>query len=105
MLVCALHGCYGGGGAVQNLNSRKNETYALIHELKARKITIISLLCLILVFQESLWVSRATRAVFVDFAVYNANINLFCVVKLIFEFPATGGVIASSEYMTVKLIR
>lgn len=49
--------------------------------------------------------SRATRAVFVDFAVYNANINLFCVVKLIFEFPATGGVIASSEYMTVKLIR
>ena len=55
--------------------------------------------------QESLWVSRATRAVFVDFAVYNANINLFCVVKLIFEFPATGGVIASSEYMTVKLIR
>lgn len=35
MLVCALHGCYGGGGAVQNLNSRKNETYALIHELKA----------------------------------------------------------------------
>ena len=64
-----------------------------------------TLLCLILVFQESLWVSRATRAVFVDFAVYNANINLFCVVKLIFEFPATGGVIASSEYMTVKLIR
>ena len=62
-------------------------------------------LCLILVFQESLWVSRATRAVFVDFAVYNANINLFCVVKLIFEFPATGGVISSSEYMTVKLIR
>ena len=35
MLVCALHGCYGGGGAVQNLNSRKNESYALVHELKA----------------------------------------------------------------------
>ena len=49
--------------------------------------------------------SRATRAVFVDFAVYNANINLFCVVKLIFEFPATGGVIPSQEFMTVKLIR
>ena len=66
----------------------------------------ISLYCLTLIIpQESLWVSRATRAVFVDFAVYNANINLFCVVKLIFEFPATGGVIASSEYMTVKLIR
>ena len=81
-------GCYSGGGATQNFFSLKNETYELIHELK-----------------ESLWVTRATRAVFVDFAVYNANINLFCVVKLIFEFPATGGIIPSSEYMTVKLIR
>ena len=43
MLVCALHGCYGGGGAVQNLNSRKNETYALIHELKACYLHIFSL--------------------------------------------------------------
>ena len=60
---------------------------------------------IVLSLQELLWVSRATRAVFVDFAVYNANINLFCVVKLIFEFPATGGVIPSQEFMTVKLIR
>ena len=42
MLVCALHGCYGGGGAVQNLNSRKNETYALIHELKAITLLYLS---------------------------------------------------------------
>ena len=55
--------------------------------------------------KESLWISRATRAVIVDFAVYNANVNLFCVVKLIFEFPATGGVVSTNEFMTVKLIR
>jgi len=29
----------------------------------------------------NLWLDRATRAVFVDFTVYNANINLFCVIK------------------------
>ena len=55
--------------------------------------------------REYLWIDRSTRIVMVDFTVYNANINLFCVVKLIFEFPATGGVIPSQEFMTVKLIR
>ena len=55
--------------------------------------------------KEGLWVNRATRAVFIDFTVYNANVNLFCVIKLIFEFPATGGIMPSSEFRTVKLIR
>ena len=86
--TCGSITCYSNGGAVQNLFSLKNETSELIHELK-----------------ESLWISRATRAVILDFAVYNANVNLFCVVKLIFEFPAVGGVIPSNEFMTVKLIR
>jgi len=55
--------------------------------------------------KEALWIGRSTRVIFVDFTVYNANINLFCVVKLTFEFPATGGVLPSSSYRTVKLIR
>lgn len=29
------------------------------------------------------WLDRGTRAVFVDFSVYNANINLFCVVRCV----------------------
>ena len=85
---CLFFQGYSGGGAIQNLNSRKNETKALLHELK-----------------ESLWIDRATRVVFVDFSVYNANLNLFCIIKLIFEFPATGGIIPSNEFQTVKLIR
>ena len=40
--------------------------------------------------KKNLWVGRATRAVFIDFTVYNANVNLFCVITLVFEFPATG---------------
>ncbi|XP_067122241.1 polycystin-2-like [Centruroides vittatus] len=55
--------------------------------------------------RQHLWVSRATRAIFLDFTVYNANLNLFCVVKLVFEFPATGGMIPSWSFRTVKLLR
>ncbi|XP_055967274.1 polycystin-2 [Sorex fumeus] len=51
------------------------------------------------------WLDRGTRAVFVDFSVYNANINLFCVVRLLAEFPATGGVVPSWQFQPVKLLR
>ncbi|XP_065779173.1 polycystin-2-like protein 1 isoform X1 [Muntiacus reevesi] len=55
--------------------------------------------------QEGLWLNRGTRVVFIDFSVYNANINLFCVLRLVVEFPATGGAIPSWQIRTVKLIR
>jgi len=41
----------------------------------------------------------------VDFTIYNANVNLFCVCKLVFEFPPTGGIIRSESFNTVKLLR
>ncbi|XP_004681071.1 PREDICTED: polycystic kidney disease 2-like 1 protein [Condylura cristata] len=55
--------------------------------------------------QEGLWLDRGTRVVFIDFSVYNANVNLFCVLRLVVEFPATGGAIPSWQIRTVKLIR
>ena len=79
---------YSGAGYVQNLGKTKAESTAIIEKL----------------FSE-LWIDRGTRVVFIDFTVYNANINLFCVVKLVVEFPATGGAISSSDFRTVKLIR
>lgn len=36
--------------------------------------------------QEGLWLDRGTRVVFIDFSVYNANINLFCVLRWV-SFP------------------
>ncbi|XP_074647871.1 polycystin-2-like isoform X2 [Tubulanus polymorphus] len=79
---------YGGGGYVQDLKLTKAESTEIIRALK-----------------DNLWLDRGTRVVFIDFTVYNANINLFCVVRLVFEFPATGGAITSSVFRTVKLIR
>lgn len=55
---------YAGGGYVINLSNDQNTTQAIIQDLF-----------------DNLWIDRATRAVFLDFTVYNANINLFCQVK------------------------
>lgn len=55
---------YGGGGFVQDLALNREASLAIISELK-----------------QNLWIDRGTRVVFVDFTVYNANINLFCVVR------------------------
>ncbi|MGH0116354.1 UNVERIFIED_CONTAM: hypothetical protein FKN15_035658, partial [Acipenser sinensis] len=79
---------YSSGGFYMDLGSTKSRSAKLIKHLK-----------------DNLWLSRATRAVFVDFSVYNANLNLFCVVRLVAETPATGGVLTSWEFYSVKLLR
>ncbi|XP_067858771.1 polycystin-2-like protein 1 [Heptranchias perlo] len=79
---------YSGGGYYQDLKTNMDESVVILQDLK-----------------DSLWLDRGTRAVFIDFSVYNANINLFCVIRLVIEFPATGGAIPSSQFRTVKLIR
>ncbi|XP_031573831.1 polycystic kidney disease 2-like 1 protein isoform X2 [Actinia tenebrosa] len=79
---------YSGGGFTQLLALKKEDTKAVFNDLK-----------------ENLWLDRGTRAVFIDFSVYNANINLFCIVRLLFEYPATGGCIPSFNFRTLKLIR
>ena len=60
-----LMATYSGAGYVQNLASSN----------KSASLTIIDDLW------ENLWLDLGTRAVFVDFTVYNANVNLFCVVR------------------------
>ncbi|GAB6019631.1 TRP-like ion channel Pkd2 [Chamberlinius hualienensis] len=79
---------YSGAGSYEDLGTSADEARAVLDDLKS-----------------NLWITRGTRVVFVDFTVYNANINLFCVIKLVMEFPATGGVIPSFSFRTVKLIR
>nr|XP_040042074.1 polycystin-2 [Gasterosteus aculeatus aculeatus] len=79
---------YGGGGYYQDLSRTKEESAAQLQFLK-----------------DQLWLDRGTRAVFLDFSVYNGNINLFCIARLLVEFPATGGVVTSWQFQTVRLIR
>lgn len=55
---------YGAGGFYALLKHFRNESEPVINELK-----------------QGRWITRGTRAVIIDFTVYNANVNLFCVVK------------------------
>uniref|UniRef100_A0A7S3DBT8 Polycystin cation channel PKD1/PKD2 domain-containing protein n=1 Tax=Palpitomonas bilix TaxID=652834 RepID=A0A7S3DBT8_9EUKA len=49
------------------------------------------------------WLDERTRAVFVDFLVYNTNIDVLSIVKVMAEFPPTGGAIPSISMRNVRL--
>jgi hypothetical protein len=55
---------YGSGGYIKNLGLDKDSSFEIINSL-----------------QTNNWVDRATRAIFLDFTTYNANINLFCQIR------------------------
>ncbi|MBN3306288.1 PK1L2 protein, partial [Amia calva] len=52
---------------------------------------------------DNTWLDVYTRAVFVEFTVYNANINLFCIVTLSMETTAVGAFQLRSELQSVRL--
>uniref|UniRef100_A0A671TRX7 Polycystin 2 like 1, transient receptor potential cation channel n=1 Tax=Sparus aurata TaxID=8175 RepID=A0A671TRX7_SPAAU len=79
---------YSGSGYYQDLSRTKEESAIKLKELV-----------------DNLWLDRGTRVAFIDFSTYNANINMFCVIRLVVEFPATGGAISSYQIRTVRLIR
>ncbi|XP_027959540.1 polycystic kidney disease 2-like 2 protein isoform X3 [Eumetopias jubatus] len=81
-------GVYRNGGFIFTLSKSKSET----------KNKFINL-------QLNSWITRGTRVIFIDFSLYNANVNLFCIIRLVAEFPATGGIITSWQFYSVKLLR
>ncbi|XP_078480345.1 LOW QUALITY PROTEIN: polycystin-1-like protein 2, partial [Lampetra planeri] len=52
---------------------------------------------------DNRWLDVYTQAVFVEFTVYNANVNLFCIVTLMLETTATGAFQFRSELQSVRL--
>ncbi|KAJ8340113.1 hypothetical protein SKAU_G00347460 [Synaphobranchus kaupii] len=52
---------------------------------------------------DNVWLDVYTRAVFVEFTVYNANINLFCIVTLMMETMAVGAFQYNAQVQTVRL--
>jgi len=51
------------------------------------------------------WTDWNTRAMFVDFSLYNAGTNQFVIVRIMFEISNSGAVITNLYYNTVKLFR
>ncbi|KAE9421875.1 hypothetical protein Angca_005551, partial [Angiostrongylus cantonensis] len=56
-------------------------------------------------FQGNRWIDRASRVVIIDFTMFNANVNLFCIARLLLELPASGGVLPSYRFSTYDLMR
>ncbi|XP_043937521.1 polycystic kidney disease protein 1-like 2 [Protopterus annectens] len=52
---------------------------------------------------DNVWLDTYTRAIFIEFTVYNANVNLFCIVTLILETNGIGAFVTSSELKIVRL--
>ena len=74
---------YGGGGYVADLGTSATQAKRMIDDL----------------IRES-WIDHYTRAVFLEFTVYNPNINLFAYVNFLMEFPATGSILPSPRIMS-----
>nr|KAG5713885.1 hypothetical protein BaRGS_024512 [Batillaria attramentaria] len=52
---------------------------------------------------ENQWLDLQTRAVFVEFCLYNANINLFTFVRLAAEFPEVGSAVVWRDIKTLRI--
>ncbi|CAL1292788.1 unnamed protein product [Larinioides sclopetarius] len=82
---------YGGGGYVVPLvANRDSDVKSLIRRLER--------------LEKDGWIDKYTRAIFVEFGVYNAQINLFCSVTILAEFLPGGGVIPYYHIDPLRLL-
>ncbi|KAI8499392.1 hypothetical protein Bbelb_231560 [Branchiostoma belcheri] len=79
---------HGSGGYVAGVGRNKAAALAVIAGLK-----------------EAGWIDRYTRAVIVEFTVYNANVNFFSTISYMVEFLNTGGAVPSHSVWTYRLHR
>uniref|UniRef100_A0A673B6F1 Polycystic kidney disease 1 like 2a n=1 Tax=Sphaeramia orbicularis TaxID=375764 RepID=A0A673B6F1_9TELE len=77
---------YRGGGFVAELGPTSQNASSVLEDLFRNK-----------------WLDMHTRAVFAEFTVYNANVNLFCIVTLLFENTATGAFQFESFLQSIRL--
>ncbi|XP_021376367.1 uncharacterized protein LOC110465104 isoform X2 [Mizuhopecten yessoensis] len=71
---------YGGGGYILKFENGLATSRLILEELKTMK-----------------WINRETRAVFLEFTLYNANTNLFTYVIFLAEFTELGGLVTWSN--------
>ncbi|XP_075325387.1 polycystin-1-like protein 2 [Odontesthes bonariensis] len=77
---------YRGGGFVMDLGPDLQNTSRILQYL-----------------YDNTWFDVYTQAIFVEFTVYNANVNLFCIVTLMLETTAIGAFQFRSELQNVRL--
>ena len=79
-------GVYGGGGYVAEISSRPYTALQVIRNIS-----------------RSEWFDSKTRAIFIEANLYNPNVNLFCIVNVIFELSPTGGGVHTTLIKPLRL--
>ena len=81
-------GMYGGGGYVIRLTGRQNDILKRLDLL-----------------QRNHWIDGNTKAVILEFSIYNANVNLFATCMINAEFNDGGGVLPKWKFDPIRLIK
>uniref|UniRef100_A0A7M5V0L4 Polycystic kidney disease protein 1-like 2 n=3 Tax=Clytia hemisphaerica TaxID=252671 RepID=A0A7M5V0L4_9CNID len=79
---------YAGSGFSVDLGKSKRETNKILNYL-----------------QKNQWLDEFTRAVVIDFTVYNTQSNFYCIVLFLMEVPANGGAFVYKRILSVRLDR
>nr|XP_033817429.1 polycystin-1-like isoform X2 [Geotrypetes seraphini] len=75
-------------GAWQELGNSSEEAQRVLREL-----------------QNTYWISKRSRAVFVEFTQYNADVNLYAAVALLFEFPRAGSAVSTLTVLPFHMLQ
>lgn len=81
-------GFYTGGGYVFSLAGPQNTLFQRMDDL-----------------QKNQWIDKNTRALILEFSVYNANVNLFAICTVIAEFNEGGGIVPKWRFEPIRLIK
>ncbi|XP_072278815.1 polycystin-1-like protein 3 [Pyxicephalus adspersus] len=79
-------GYYSGGGFISELGPNSTSAGSILNQM-----------------EQSRWIDSLTKVVFVEFNVYNANINLFCLATFILETTMIGGLLPSTDLQIMRL--
>lgn len=80
---------YSGGGYVYHLRGTLQNITASLNEL-----------------ENTSWIDRNTRAVFLTFSLYNPNVNLFVYCSLLMEYiPSIGSLVPRASFQPFKLVQ
>ena len=86
MPIDGKYGTYIGGGHVYELRGKLSFIKGNLTKLERMN-----------------WIDRKTRAVFVEFSIYNPNVNLLMVNTIQFEFLASGNILTKATFDPVSL--
>ncbi|KAM4026856.1 polycystin-1-like protein 1 [Anomaloglossus baeobatrachus] len=85
---CGKIQCYEGRGSIINLGRSRTEAHLALSDIRNQQ-----------------WINRRTRAFAVQFLLFNPPTNLFTMVSLLTELPASGGIITSPHIDSVRVYR